>query len=802
MCQTPAKTRSIPVTIWLPMAIFALFSLLVTSFVLTRPRVSFAASFQTFDPAPFSLTTRDLPKSKKADEKPAAASVAVPKPLIAGDRLYITRFSRYKAGDMNLTRGVEKYHQGDYPGALSMLAKSTTPQAAWWILKTHYKNKDFSAIIKLVPSLTKSLFLLREDLVFLQMKSYLEKGDKDNALILSRLLLKGPRRLEALKIQARILFEKKDTVSEEKLLKTLVGMKEIPPRDRVEAILRLLEIPRTKKERRGLLEQAWTMTLRSSIITRLNAYAKKWFKMNMLRLASCRGIVERGALLNRRNFHKKASQLLGRKIRCPRPLKCKKDFYLARSLFFLKQYKRAAPSIGRAVITCEKTPLVELRVKAKYLAGKIAFARGRYKTAIKAFGRVAREHPDHSYGDDGLYRLALTYRKMKNEKAFHRTLAAITRSHTSGDKFPDALWLPILSHLEKSRWAKASTALKKARSLITPTPPLENWGRILYWQGRVAHIMGQNTKAMTHYKECVAMAPLTYHALLSLNRLDELQKGLPQTILKAVLSKNAPGTLPWSVLTHPYFATDSFARFVELARVGDEPLALAALHTLKSPLPFKPGKISHRPFFKGVAMILHLSGFYRQSYFLMGRVLMDHAHSWPTNDTRILWQMAYPLLHTGAIKSVALKTRVEETVLMGLVREESGFSHKARSTAGALGLAQIMPKTARHIAKKFHIPYRNTGDLQRPATNLLIAGSYLKLLKKMFGGKRLLYVGAYNCGEGAMKRWRKADSKVPLDLFVEKMRVIETRNYIKKVISSMFVYHLLSGKKDFPVLSL
>ncbi len=796
MTQPVAQKSSLPRLV-LPLCVTACCLATGALAITMLPRASFAATFHSFSLVAAATPAPPAPPPA-ATPKPVPV---IPKPLISGDRLYLSRFTRYTTGDTQLTRAVGLYEAGKHAEAQKILEQNTSPQARWWYLKSCLRTGAYKEILRIVPGLAKTFFLLREDLVFWQLKAYLGQGDRENAQILARLLLKGSRRKEALVVLLKLAAGQKNRQSEEKLLRSAITGGDLTDGQKVDAILRLLTLVRTAMERRALLEQAWGLSVRRSVTRQLDALARKWFKRPMLKLASCSAIVRRGERLNRINLHKAAVTLLSRKMRCTVTDRCRRDFTLARSLFFLKRYAKAAPPAGRAVLTCEKTRLVELRVKSKYLAGKIAFSRGRYKTAVKAFGRVAREHPDHSYADDGLYRLALTWEKLKNKAAVSRTLTKISRAHPKGDRFQDALWQPILAHLEKGDWSAAGTLLKKARGLVTPTPPLENWGRLLYWQGRVAHLMGQNTRAMKHYKECIATAPLTYHALLSLNRLEQLQKGVAGTLLTTILSKNAPGTLPWSVLKDPGFATDAFARFVELARLGDD-LAMGALKTLTPPLPTHPGTIARRGFFKGVAIILHLSGYHFQAYRLMGRVLMDHAHSWPTADTRVLWQMAYPSLYGTRLKAASTRAGIDPTLLMGLVREESGFSRRARSTAGALGLAQLMPRTARDVARRNRIPYTSEADLADPSTNLLIAGSYLGQLKKLFKGQRLLYVGAYNCGEGAMGKWRKADPRTPLDLFVEKLRVTETRDYIKRVLSSMFVYHVLGKHPGFPVLAL
>ena len=140
--------------------------------------------------------------------------------------------------------------------------------------------------------------------------------------------------------------------------------------------------------------------------------------------------------------------------------------------------------------------------------------------------------------------------------------------------------------------------------------------------------------------------------------------------------------------------------------------------------------------------------------------------------------------------------------LTGLTREESLFNATIRSTAGALGLAQLMPATARGLAARAQVTIATDADLLVPKTNLLLAAAYLSQLSAHFNGNPILVTGAYNAGETAIARWRAQHAALPIDLWVERLEVFETRNYIKRVLSSMFAYHLLAGEKDFPRLDL
>ena len=123
------------------------------------------------------------------------------------------------------------------------------------------------------------------------------------------------------------------------------------------------------------------------------------------------------------------------------------------------------------------------------------------------------------------------------------------------------------------------------------------------------------------------------------------------------------------------------------------------------------------------------------------------------------------------------------SLVMGVMRQESAFSSKAESSAGALGLMQIMPLTGQYLAR---VPMSEPWDpaiLLEPSVNVMLGVKYLSELQNRFGDLELV-LAAYNAGPSAVQRWL---NRRPEDLaaFVEAIPYDETRDYVVKVISWM-----------------
>ena len=130
-------------------------------------------------------------------------------------------------------------------------------------------------------------------------------------------------------------------------------------------------------------------------------------------------------------------------------------------------------------------------------------------------------------------------------------------------------------------------------------------------------------------------------------------------------------------------------------------------------------------------------------------------------------------------------------LVRSLIREESRFYFKNKSCAGAIGLMQIMPSTGRWIAKKLGYRYFRTSKLYQPSLNIKFGSYYLNLLLDKYNNDIVMALAAYNGGGGNVDKWRKNLKVNDTDYFVESIPYTETKNYVKKVLKSFYLYSLM-----------
>ncbi|EEO28717.1 lytic transglycosylase domain-containing protein [Oxalobacter paraformigenes] len=128
----------------------------------------------------------------------------------------------------------------------------------------------------------------------------------------------------------------------------------------------------------------------------------------------------------------------------------------------------------------------------------------------------------------------------------------------------------------------------------------------------------------------------------------------------------------------------------------------------------------------------------------------------------------------------------------GLVRQESRFVMNARSAVGASGLMQLMPATARYVAKKIGLTGYRHGKINSLETNVLLGTNYLNMVLNDLEGSQVMATAAYNAGPGRPKTWRSTLSRtVDGAIFAETIPFTETRDYVKNVMSNATYYAAL-----------
>lgn len=202
------------------------------------------------------------------------------------------------------------------------------------------------------------------------------------------------------------------------------------------------------------------------------------------------------------------------------------------------------------------------------------------------------------------------------------------------------------------------------------------------------------------------------------------------------------------------------------------------------------------------AQLLSLMSRPYQSITLLRRYLMTaprRASVWAGLDQNWL-RLLYPRPMMEWVGEASRKSGIEQSLILSVIRTESTFNTEIKSAAGALGLMQLMPDTAREVAQRFGVAYKTKQDLLDPQMNMLLGALYLSEQLRLFKGDLVLAIAAYNAGPTAVRRWttlnpellnKKGRAQIAL------LPYAETRQYVTQVLDGYAVYGFLAYKDSF-----
>ncbi len=150
--------------------------------------------------------------------------------------------------------------------------------------------------------------------------------------------------------------------------------------------------------------------------------------------------------------------------------------------------------------------------------------------------------------------------------------------------------------------------------------------------------------------------------------------------------------------------------------------------------------------------------------------------------------LRFPINYLALIEQYAAQQQLNPAIVFGLIRQESMLDSNARSAVGALGLMQLMPETAKQMARTRAEAWQNDNSLLNPELNIKYGVQYYKTLLEQFAGQFAVATAAYNAGPNRVKKWLPKTQSMPADLWIENIPYKETRKYVMSVLSYALIY--------------
>lgn len=407
-----------------------------------------------------------------------------------------------------------------------------------------------------------------------------------------------------------------------------------------------------------------------------------------------------------------------------------------------------------------------------------AWARaGDSQRAIPVYEQVARDYPGTSYAERAQYSVAsLHYRQGhwdEAERAYTSYLRRRPSRYISKSRYERAV-----AQLAAGRSAPALDALQRLRRRAprgARRALLEHLEAVALASSGVA---AQQEQAVEQFEAVIQQYPLSFAALASAARLEGL-------------GRLAPPFLPPP--PEPDSALGAAVELPEKARLlVDLGLYTAAERTLYSHERALRRELAPRAGASLCRLYESLDRGWRRYAVGAMSVKNDTLRRAPTASNLWAWQCLYPTPFGDTVAELEARYQLPAGLVHSVMRQESAFRPDVRSPAGAIGLMQLMPSTARLAAGE--LSWEHERDrLTQPRYNLELGAYYLGKLLETFDRHVVPAVASYNAGPVAVSGWLKGGQDLSLDLWVARIPYTETRNYVMRVMSNWARYRYLEG---------
>ena len=408
---------------------------------------------------------------------------------------------------------------------------------------------------------------------------------------------------------------------------------------------------------------------------------------------------------------------------------------------------------------------------------------------LRTVRQIQQRYPGSSWLERAWFSLAnsrLVKRELDEANPFYRKMAD---RFSSGRRVTRAHWRVAWHHYRKRDY-RSAVALFTEHLQRFPRSP--HRPAALYWTARIREDSGDSAQARSIYQAITELFSNHYYAHQSRERLDgnrhtQADRAALNPTLSTILDR---------------FKRQTTARFSSrAAQVPDLPGQLSARVTtlgLIQMFEAAAGELLRTsPNTRGrqlqAAMLLDRGGHYRASTSHLQQLFPGFVFRSFATLPREIWRMLLPIEHAPSFAREARRHGLDPYVLLALVRQESAFDPRAVSAAQARGLMQLIPPTARRVARQLQLDRFSIDQLFLPRLNIRLGTQYLADRLAQFQGNIDRAVASYNAGPDPVSLWLSEGDYREAAEFVENIPFTETRNYVKIFHRNYQLYKRLYG---------
>lgn len=360
------------------------------------------------------------------------------------------------------------------------------------------------------------------------------------------------------------------------------------------------------------------------------------------------------------------------------------------------------------------------------------------------------------------------------------SIRAIRLYEFVSDKYPNSIWASnslweiFWYNYKENRFQNCEKIAKKHIATYADT---QDAPRISYWYGKALLKMHKNQQAREIFFKTIKTYPMSYYAFMSARQL-KMSKSKKMMVKKQITSYNLDN------LNKLIFEDKTL---LELANANDWEL----IDNFKIDNEYIKSWIAYKKENPALAINIAKKELLDKKDENIDTQNKKENKNYFSNQ---MLKMVYPIFYEEEINYYANKKNQSAYLFLSLIREESHFNKDAKSSVGAMGLTQLMQGTADYVEKT----KVSKETLANPSENIRMGMDYFEYLMNIFNKNEYLSILAYNAGPGNIKKWLN-DSTIKsdeIDEFVENIPFLETKNYIKKILSSYWIYLNIYSPKN------
>ena len=711
------------------------------------------------------------------------------------------------------SRAAARFRSGDFAGAskdlghvLASLPKASPERNPLRLLFAHalMNQSSWQAAGEIFEELWSSYPLLAPYHAYHAARCRLRQGDNDGAFTwLSRVPSGSVPETDAVMVKVDAFVAAKRWAEAETEIGTFLSRFPKGPRRAEAMFLRAeaqRELGRPMVEVAAAYRKVWAEAQVEAWAARANERLEALAKSvpvaeaNGITARSIGELLSRGMILFDGNQNVQAEATFAAALVVPgtdKATMCRIRFHLAQSVWKQRQRQRAAPLFDAAIADCREGGDKDLVVRSLYQGARSYATSGDKDKAIALYAQLEKDFPGHRLADDARLRAAEIHSDGGKTAEAEKLLGDLADLYPRGDMAPEALWRLAYDSWRDHAYDKALTWLD---DILRRYPREDIWyaeGRALYWKARIFEKKGQHGKARENYERAVREYPLSVYTLFSLERMRKAFPGARAALVRELRKHMGDGDKksPWEFGKQAVFGEPGFLRAVEFARMGLGGEARRELAKLGLRTGVAKGEATASAGREDAlwitAILLDRGGQWHASHSIPRYTLTGFRRAYPNGGRHEAeWRLGFPKAFADAVGRNGRANAVPEALQWAIMREESSFYPRAESFANALGLTQMMMKTAGRFAK-WPVTREALFD---PDKNLEVGSKFLAFLLEHYGGAVPLVISGYNAGEGGVDRWLRERGDLELDEFIEAIPFDETRGYTKRVLSSYLAY--------------